>query len=134
MLDLQNINTWKVLVVDNEPDNCAVIKDVLEFYGVDVVKVAKNGAEGLEVLEHFKPTLILLDLSMPRMDGWEMLKHLKAKSEAVTASVIALTAHALPEDQIRVMAAGFDGYLQKPINVMMLLEDLRAVLKRTLLR
>jgi CheY-like chemotaxis protein len=128
VLDWQNIKTWNVLVVDDDPDNCAIIEDVLEFYGM-TVKVARNGEEGLEVLQHFTPTLILLDLSMPKMDGWEMFKRVKSVQTLQTVPIVALTAHAMPEDRKRVFAAGFDGYLTKPLAVTTLIEDLRATVE-----
>jgi CheY-like chemotaxis protein len=129
MLDWQQIKLWKVLVVDDEPDNLAVVADVLEFYGM-TVKVAKDGEKGLEILQDFTPTLILLDLSMPKMDGWEMLKRVKSEQALQSVPVVALTAHAMSEDKKRVLAAGFDGYLKKPIAVITLIEDLRATIER----
>ena len=128
MIDWQRIDTWKVLVVDDEPDNRAVVVDVLEFYGM-TVKAAKDGAEGLEMLQNFVPTLILLDLSMPKMDGWEMLSCVKSEQRLSTVPIVALTAHAMSEDKKRALAAGFDGYLRKPINVATLIRDLRVTLE-----
>jgi CheY-like chemotaxis protein len=129
MLDWQNINTWKILVVEDDPDNRAVICEVLEFYGM-AVKTAENGVEGLEGLRDYVPTLILLDLSMPKMDGWEMLAHVKSDIALKTVPIVALTAHAMPDDKKRVLAAGFDGYLKKPISVSTLINDLRAALEQ----
>jgi CheY-like chemotaxis protein len=129
MLDWQNINTWKVLVVEDDPDNRAVIGDVLEFYGM-TVKTAENGVEGLQVLQTFVPTLILLDLSMPKMDGWEMRAQVKSTQDLQAVPIVALTAHAMPDDKKRALDAGFDGYLKKPITVATLLDDLRATLER----
>ncbi len=128
MLNWQQIDTWKILLVDDEPDNCAVMTDVLEFYGMKI-KVGRNGEEGLEILQDFVPTLILLDLSMPKMDGWEMIKHLKSDAQFQSLPVVALTAHAQREDKQRALAAGFDGYLTKPINVATLIADLRTALE-----
>ena len=128
MLDWQQFHTWKILVVDDEPDNRAIVVDVLEFHKM-TVQVAKDGKEGLEKLETFMPTLILLDLSMPTMDGWEMLSRVKAMPEYQTIPVVALTAHAMSEDKKRVFDAGFDGYLKKPIKVISLINDLRATIE-----
>ena len=130
MLDWQQIKTWKVLIVDDEPDNLSVVADVLEFYGMSV-KTARDGEAGLGILQSYMPTLILLDLSMPKMDGWEMLKRVKAEQALQTVPVVALTAHAMPGDRKRVYDAGFDGYLTKPIAVPTLLQDLRAALEST---
>lgn len=130
MLDWQQIKTWKVLIVDDEPDNLSVVADVLEFYGMSV-KTARDGETGLGILQSYMPTLILLDLSMPKMDGWEMLKRVKAEQALQTVPVVALTAHAMPGDRKRVFEAGFDGYLTKPIAVPTLIEDLRTALETT---
>lgn len=130
MLDWDNLSTWSVLVVDNEPDNVAVVSFALQFYGM-TVKTAENGIEGLEVLKDFMPDLILLDLSMPEMDGWEMRTRVKADPRHQHVPVVALTAHAMIGDRERALKAGFDGYLSKPVNVPTLLDDLRATLAPT---
>jgi len=71
----------------------------------------------------------LLDLSMPVMDGWETLRRLKADPQTQNIPVLALSAHAIVGDADRALAAGFDGYMTKPVNVPTLLQDLRAALK-----
>jgi two-component system, cell cycle response regulator DivK len=105
---------WKVLLVDDDMDNLGVAQQYFRFMGAQV-EVAKDGVDGLEVLKRYTPTFILLDLSMPRMDGWEMLKELRLNPETAALPVIALTAHAMAADRERVLAAGFDGYITKPI-------------------
>jgi CheY-like chemotaxis protein len=127
MLDWDNYSTWSVLLVDNEPDNVEVVTIALEFFGM-TVKTAKDGVEGLEILQDFSPDLILLDLSMPEMDGWEMRTRVKADPSWQHIPIVALTAHAMSGDQERALDAGFDGYLVKPINIPTLLTDLRAAL------
>lgn len=107
---------WVVLVVDDEPDNLAVARKVLEFGGAEV-HTAANGLEGLQALETITPSFILLDLSMPEMDGWEMLTRLRASERTLQIPVVALTAHAMAGDRERVMEAGFDGYIAKPFRL-----------------
>jgi CheY-like chemotaxis protein len=124
MLDWQDPSTWAVLVVDDEPDNLEVVADTLTFYGVSV-KTAEDGLDGLAVLQEFDPDFILLDLSMPKMNGWEMRTRIKADAKRSLIPIIALTAHAMPGDVERALAAGFDGYLIKPIDVRTLLDDIR---------
>ena len=123
-----NPATWSVLVVDDEADNRSVVEMGLEFFGAKV-KVARNGFEGLEILETFKPSFIMLDLSMPRMDGWEMHQRIKADSTLRGVPVIAFTAHALPMDKERVEAEGFEGYITKPVQLTTLQDDLQSILK-----
>src|SRR5579859_5049711 len=110
MLDWQNTSTWSVLIVDDEPDNLEVVAEALEFFGASI-KTAKDGLDALAVLQDFTPNLILLDLSMPKMNGWETRARLKADSKIARIPVIALTAHAMAGDLERALAAGFDGYL-----------------------
>lgn len=127
MLDWDNITSWTVLLVDDEPDNVEVLAETLEFNGVSV-QFANNGQQGLEALQNMQATLILLDLSMPVMDGWQALRRIKADPNFCNIPVVAISAHAIHGDKERALAAGFDGYLTKPINVRTLIPDLRHAL------
>lgn len=127
-LDWDNITGWNVLLVDDEPDNIEVVAESLEFYGM-TVRTAGNGQQALDVLLDWMPNLILLDLSMPVMDGWETLRALKADPQTQDIPVLAFSAHAIIGDAERALAAGFDGYMTKPINVPTLLKDLQAAFK-----
>jgi two-component system, cell cycle response regulator DivK len=129
MLDWQNTSAWKVLLIDDEPDNLEVVAESLEFYGM-AVETALNGQIGLEKMDAFQPTLVLLDLSMPVMDGWQTLRRLKSNPQTQNTPIIALSAHAIVGDEERALSAGFDGYMTKPVNVPTLIQDLRAVLQK----
>lgn len=122
-----DISDWRVLIVDDILDNIAIAKIVLAAKGAEV-ETAEDGREALETVETFKPNLILSDLSMPEMSGWEMLKHLRQSEETASIPVIALTAHALLGDEGRAMEAGFDGYITKPFSVATLVDDIQAIL------
>ena len=124
MFDWQKPDTWTVLVVDDEPDNLEVVAVYLGFLGA-TVQTAQNGHQGLEMLKTYHPNLILLDLSMPQMDGWEMQSALKTNAETRDITTLALTAHAMPKDEERVREVGFHGYLTKPLNLPTLLADLQ---------
>lgn len=130
MLDLANPQSWSILIVDDEPDNVDVVAETLTFFGM-TVRTAENGVEGLEVLRDFSPDLILLDLSMPTMDGWQMRLHVKQIPETSDIPVIALSAHAMAGDKERVLNAGFDGYLSKPVTIATLINDIAAALHET---
>ena len=119
---------WHVLVVDDQPDNLAVAETALKFYGADV-RVATNGREGLSVLQQFNANLILLDLSMPEMNGWDMFEQLRTNEATQHISVIALTAHAMVGDEEKVLNAGFDGYIPKPFSVSTIVSDIQKILK-----
>lgn len=124
MLDWQKPETWSVLIVDDEPDNLELVAIYLSYVGSSV-KTAYNGLEGLAALETFDANLLLIDLSMPKMDGWELKAALRSHPSYQNITTIALTAHAMPTDRERVQMAGFDGYLAKPINLPTFLNDLQ---------
>ena len=103
----------KILVVDDDADNRRIIELTMIKAGYAVV-LAVNGREALEAAERELPDLILLDLSMPVLSGWEAVKLLKADERLKGIPVLAFTAHAMAGDERKVMDAGFDGYLSKP--------------------
>jgi two-component system, cell cycle response regulator DivK len=128
-LDWEKITEWEVLLVDDEPDNIEVVAESLEFYGM-TVRTAENGQLAVDALQdEWLPDLILLDLSMPVMDGWATLRKLKSDERTQSITVLALSAHAIIGDAERAVNAGFDGYMTKPISVPTLLQDLRSALK-----
>lgn len=105
----------KILVVDDNKHTRLLFEDILIFYGYEVVD-AGDGAEGIKMAKEHKPDLILMDLQMPVMDGIAAIKILKNDPETKDIKVAALTAFAMQEDKERVMDAGFDGYISKPID------------------
>jgi two-component system, cell cycle response regulator DivK len=121
------VKNWVVLAVDNEQDNLDVVEKVLSYEGAKVY-TAMNGIEGLAMLEIVTPTFILLDLSMPQMDGWEMLEKLRANPVIKHLPVIALTAHAMDGDRDRALEVGFDGYVTKPFRIGTLLAAIQECL------
>lgn len=122
-MDRERVKHWRVLVVDDEPDSVEVVTRVLKFYGATVF-TASNGKEGIQAVREIKPSFILSDLSMPVMDGWEFLFHLKEDPLTASVPVIALTAHGMQGDRERALAAGFHYYLTKPLSPMTFLDDL----------
>jgi CheY-like chemotaxis protein len=130
VLDWNNVTKWVVLSIDDEPDNLELVAESLAYYGM-TVQVANNGVEALHLLETISPNLILCDLSMPQMDGWETRTRIKANPRTNAIPVMALSAHAMAGDKERALAAGFDGYLTKPLNIPTLVQDLRAALEES---
>jgi two-component system cell cycle response regulator DivK len=125
----KDVKDWEILVVDDDPDNLDVIRRVLSFYGAQV-HTAANGREGLEVLHRIEsPTLILIDLSMPTVDGWEMLKAIRQDPGLTSLPVIAVTAHAMSGDKDRALGAGFDGYVAKPFMLHTFMDELKRCLE-----
>ena len=104
----------KILVVEDVDFNRDLVVQLLE----DKYQVieAVNGQEGVSIAEKEKPELILMDLSLPVMDGWEATRKLKADTELRSIPVIALTAHAMKGDEEKALAAGCDDYLVKPLD------------------
>ena len=127
MIDWQDVKTWIVLLVDDEPDNLEVVAETLEFRGA-YVKTAGNGIEALDILKNFTPNIIIADLSMPQMDGWVLRTRLKADPVLQDIPILALSAHAMAGDKERALSAGFDGYLTKPIDIHTLTNDIRTAL------
>lgn len=125
-----DVSEWRVLIVDDVFDNIAIAEAVMEHNGAEV-RHAKNGIEGLELIQTFDTNLILLDLSMPDMNGWDMHDALRQNPETAWIPVIALTAHAMQGDKEKVLDAGFDGYIAKPFSVRTLIGDIRAILETT---
>jgi two-component system, cell cycle response regulator DivK len=123
---VDNIKQWVVLLIDDDLDNIGVAKKILTFYGA-TVHVANNGQQGLDMLQTLVPTIILCDLSMPIMDGWEFLKTVKADPNFKHLSVVALTAHAMQGDEQQVRAAGFVNYIAKPFTIATFLHEVRKV-------
>lgn len=118
----------KIVVIDDDPNSLDVAQILLQVKGADVT-TAINGREGLDLIETIKPQLIISDLSMPVMDGWNLLKHLQQIPELNTIPVIALTAHAMAGDREKVLKAGFYGYLSKPLNPGTFTDDLQSLLQ-----
>ena len=104
----------KVLIVEDVEYNRDLLVQLLEEdYGI---LTAADGASGIEVAARHRPDLILMDLSLPGIDGWEATRRLKARRETAAIPVIALTAHAMHGDEDRARACGCDDYLTKPID------------------
>jgi two-component system cell cycle response regulator DivK len=106
----------RILVVEDNMDNYELVRFVLERAGYDVF-LAVNGRDGVAAARLQKPDLILMDLSMPEMDGWAATEKIKTDESTKEISLYALTAHTLPRDRFRAMEAGCDGYISKPIHV-----------------
>jgi CheY-like chemotaxis protein len=104
----------KVLVVEDVDFNRELVVQLLEdkYHVIEAV----NGQEGVELAERERPELILMDLSLPLMDGWEATRQLKANDDLRSIPVIALTSHAMVGDEEKALAAGCDDYLVKPLD------------------
>jgi two-component system cell cycle response regulator DivK len=104
-----------VLLVEDNLHNRRIFAGILAHYGYDVQE-AQNGVEAVELAQAGRPDLILMDLSLPVMDGWEATKKIKSIPELHDIPIVALTAHAMAGDETKALEAGCDGYLSKPIS------------------
>ena len=105
----------KVLVIEDNEQNIYLLTFILEKSGYAVVQ-ARDGDEGIALAGRVKPVLILLDIQLPVMDGYEVARRLKEGVETRDIPIVAVTSHAMVGDRERVMAAGCTGYMEKPIN------------------
>ena len=112
-----------VLVVDDFPDGLDLVAEYLAFRGFTVL-TATNGAEALTVVRERKPQVVLMDLSMPGVDGWEATRRIKADPATRDVIVIAVTAHALANESRRALDAGCDGFIAKPFDLAALADAL----------
>jgi two-component system cell cycle response regulator DivK len=119
----------KILLVEDNDMNRDMLSRRLTRTGYDVV-VAVNGQEGVDLAKSARPDLILMDLSLPIIDGWEATRRIKADPATAEIPVIALTAHAMVEERERAMAAGCDDFDIKPVDFPRLLEKVKALLGR----
>ena len=115
----------QVLVVEDNERNMKLFRDVLEASGYETLEATTGELAVEQVIEH-RPDLVLMDIQLPDIDGVEALGRLKADERTASVPVLALTAQAMEGDRERFLAAGFDGYLSKPVNV----ADLVATVKR----
>lgn len=113
-----------ILVIEDNRDNMTLIVDVLSSLDYEVIQ-ALDGEQGLTVARQEKPDLILMDLSLPRMDGWTATRELRKLPGFQRLPIIALTAHAMIGDRERALQAGCTDYISKPINLQELARKLR---------
>jgi two-component system cell cycle response regulator DivK len=116
-------DTKTVLLVEDNEDNRFIYATALRYVGYEVVE-AVSGKQGIERARACLPDLILMDISIPDIDGWEATIVLKADPLTRAIPIIAVTAHVLPDDERRSMEAGCDGYLAKPMSPATLIAEI----------
>ena len=108
----------RILIVEDNEDNQDLMRFLLERAGYEVTTV-ENGREGIEAARRDNPDIILMDLSLPELDGWSAAREIKADPVLAKIPLIAVTAHTLAGDRRKALEAGFDSYISKPINIHM---------------
>jgi two-component system, cell cycle response regulator DivK len=119
----------RILVVEDQPDNRQILRDLLTSADFEVIE-AEDGEAGLAAAAEHRPDLILMDVQLPGIDGYEATRRLKADATLHEVPVIAVTAHALSGAEQEARAAGCDGYISKPISPRQLLAKVREYLSR----
>ncbi|MGB8693132.1 MAG: response regulator [Steroidobacteraceae bacterium] len=117
----------KILYVEDNEDNIYVLETRLKRHGHTVL-IARDGATGVQLASTEQPDLILMDLSLPVLDGWEATRRIKAAPQTGHIPIIALTANAMAGDREKALVAGCDDFDTKPIDMPRLLEKMRALL------
>lgn len=117
----------KVLLVEDNEMNRDMLSRRLARMGYTVV-VAKDGVEGISMASGEEPDIILMDMSLPQIDGWEVTRRIKAAQETAAIPVIALTAHAMASDKEKALAAGCDDFDTKPVEFSRLLDKMARLL------
>ena len=117
----------RILVVEDTEDNRQIIRDLLSSVGYELIE-ATDGAEGVALAQSRHPDLILMDIQLPQMDGYEATRRIRAVPELAKVPIIAVTSYALSGDEAKTRAAGCDGYIAKPFSPRQLLAKIREFL------
>ena len=118
-----------ILIVEDNEKNRRLVRDVLQFKGYQTIE-SETGEGGLELARQRQPALVLMDIQLPGMDGITALKRLREDPATRGMRVMAVTASAMTQDRQTILAAGFDGYQSKPINVKSFLQAVQELLAR----
>ncbi len=119
----------RILVVEDQEDNRKIVRDLVTASGYELVE-ATTGEEGLELAESERPDLILMDIQLPGLDGYEVTRRIKANPGLRHIPIIVVTSYALSGDDKKAFAAGCDGYVTKPFSPRLLLAKIREYLPK----
>ena len=122
-------NNATILYVEDNVDNRTLVRRILTAEGYTIIE-AMNATQALEILKSTKPSLILMDINMPDIDGYTLTSQIKGTPGFESVPVIALTANVMRGDRERSLEAGCDGYIQKPIDIDALSEQIERFLRR----
>ena len=118
----------RILVIEDNPTNMELMTYLLTAFGHDII-VARDGEEGVEAALRLGPELILCDLALPKLDGYGVAQRVRTEASLNAVPLIAVTASAMVGDRDKVIAAGFDGYISKPIDPETFVADIERFLK-----
>jgi len=118
------------LIIEDNDDNMALITYILKSGAYDTI-AATTGEEGVDLALQHKPDVIILDIQLPGIDGYEVLKRIRASENGGSFSIIAMTSFAMTGDRERLLAAGCNGYIEKPIDPAVVLPQIQAIIRGT---
>ncbi len=119
--------TKRILIVEDTADNRQIMRDLLSNAGYDLLE-ARDGEEGVAMAKSHRPDLILMDIQLPILDGYEATRRIKSDPELAGTPIIAVTSYALAGDEAKTRAAGCDGYVAKPFSPRQLLVKVRELI------
>lgn len=125
----EHTDRTKILYIEDNPENWMLVRRILEAEGYQVLQ-AMDGMAGIELAQTSQPDLILMDINLPEMDGYEVTSRLRAMEGFQTVPIIALTANVMKGDREKTLQAGCSGYIEKPIDVDRMPAQVAAFLKR----
>jgi two-component system cell cycle response regulator DivK len=131
MKEAEKVPEKKLLIVEDNQDSRELVIKILKNRNYQLIE-AFDGEDGLEKAIAEQPDIILLDISLPKMGGYEVVKNLRLREEFKHTPIIALTAHAMKGDEEKALQAGFNGYISKPINVHELPDQIESYAKKTI--
>jgi two-component system cell cycle response regulator DivK len=120
----------RILIVEDEPKNLKLFRDLLQKFGFETIE-ATDGEQGVELAKTTEPDLILMDIMMPKMDGLEATRTIKAQPNCRQIPIIALTSYAMKGDRERAIEAGCDGYITKPVDIRELMKSIEQTIGLT---
>jgi CheY-like chemotaxis protein len=119
----------KILIAEDNPVNRELLRELLEMRGHTIVE-ACDGEEALRIIEQTQPDLVLLDIGMPLLDGFGVIRKIRENPRFASMPVVAVTAYAMQGDREKILSAKFDGYLSKPVDARSLVQELDRLLSQ----
>jgi len=119
----------KILIVEDNEMNLKLIRTVLRAKGF-LLTEARDGEEALKIAVAERPDIILIDIQIPKVDGLEVTRRIRAMDDLKDKQIIAITAHAMEGDRNKILEAGCDGYIAKPINTRTFIDEIKAIIKQ----
>ena len=120
------LKDWKVLVIEDETDAMELVQGLLEYHGI-ASDGASTGEEALSLLKSYIPTLVIIDLALPGIDGWGILEKLKADERLSSVPRVAITAYHTAEVATKAIEQGFDAYFAKPLDATSFVRELQGI-------